>query len=244
MEIETHTVQDKLQSAQPNQTKVDVSKDGKSINEKAPKKLKTLEKVRKKYEKKKKKKKTKSTAKKYIPKKNLYHNDIIGIMDVMGFEIALPETIRTVEDLLMNYMIDVLNESIRLSQLRGRLKIKFDDIKTALRNDPVRLYRADYMQRGWNKFHENKKLFESGKTSNKTNLKNIAEAYEDKDDRGNNRRGRKYKTRRKATAGSDESEEEESDGHEDRRKKKANDGDEFFGYVEDPDDDFDDEDLS
>lgn len=121
------------------------------------------------------------------------------MLEALGFDEALPETLDTLEDIVIQYLIDIFNEATRLAELHGRAKVKLDDFKFAVRKDPNKLNRMDEINRNFKIIHQNKKAFDS-----KTHVKNLKQIADEagvepqgKVSKNSSRKGKKYKKRNK-----------------------------------------------
>ncbi|GMM33814.1 Taf13 protein [Saccharomycopsis crataegensis] len=155
-------------------------------------------------------------------KKHSFQSDIAYMMEALGFDIALPETLDTLEDILITYIVDLYNEALRSSEIHGRTKVKFDDIKFAVRKDKGKLHRMDEISRNIKIINQNKKAFDS-KNKQVKDLKVFEDSDGDvngirgvngekkKGGKNSSRKGLKYKKRKK---------EEVTDANGEPRKKR------------------------
>ncbi|GMM52509.1 Taf13 protein [Starmerella bacillaris] len=74
----------------------------------------------------------------------LFANDLKALLYAFG-DVDTPyvETIGVLEDILQEYLFSICNEAARMARAAGRNKIKVDDFKFALRNDPRKLGRVE-----------------------------------------------------------------------------------------------------
>lgn len=75
---------------------------------------------------------------------NLFTPDLPAIMYAYG-DVAFPSasSVDTLQDILEEYLTDICHETYRIARSGKRAKIKIDDIKFALRNDPRVLGRVE-----------------------------------------------------------------------------------------------------
>lgn len=94
-------------------------------------------------------------------KKNSFQGDIAYMMESLGFDEALPETLQTLEDITVNYLIDIFNETLKSAEVHGRNRIKLEDLKFAVRKDPRKLNRIDEIFTNLKIIATNRKGFDS-----------------------------------------------------------------------------------
>ncbi|GAA5963641.1 hypothetical protein JCM8115_002068 [Rhodotorula mucilaginosa] len=84
---------------------------------------------------------TKQVAQRKITKKGLFAKDLAPMMYGFGDDTPAPDTIAMMEELVIDHITDICIQANRVSTNRG--KIKVDDFRFALRNDPKKLSRLD-----------------------------------------------------------------------------------------------------
>lgn len=84
---------------------------------------------------------TKQAAQRKINKKGLFAKDLAPMMYGFGDDTPAPDTIAMMEELVIDHITDICMQANRVSSNRG--KIKVDDFRFALRNDPKKLSRLD-----------------------------------------------------------------------------------------------------
>ncbi|KAG5358139.1 Transcription initiation factor TFIID subunit 13 [Yarrowia sp. B02] len=102
---------------------------------------------------------------------NLFVNDIKPLLYAFGdVSEPYPETVAALEDILTDYIVDTCHEAAKMAEIAGRQKIKVDDFKFLLRNDPRKLGRAEELLVLQKEFVEARKAFDSteGKQLSKT----------------------------------------------------------------------------
>lgn len=74
----------------------------------------------------------------------LFANDLKALLYAFG-DVDTPyvETVGVLEDILQEYLAAICAEAARMARAAGRNKIKVDDFKFALRNDPRKLGRVE-----------------------------------------------------------------------------------------------------
>ncbi|OBA21896.1 TFIID-18kDa-domain-containing protein, partial [Metschnikowia bicuspidata var. bicuspidata NRRL YB-4993] len=106
----------------------------------------------------------------------LFTKDIETLLYSMGDgPVSLDSTVNCLEDCLVEFLTDISHESLQFARLHGRLRIKVDDVPFALRNDPLKLGRMNYIREQLAKIEKAKKLYD-------TNNVNEREYFADEDD--------------------------------------------------------------
>lgn len=91
--------------------------------------------------------------------------------------ISQEATVACLEDCLVDYLTDLAHESLRYARSQGRSRVKIDDLPFALRHDPMKLGRMNYMRDQLIKIERAKKMYD-------TNNVNEKELFADDDDEG------------------------------------------------------------
>ncbi|GAA5984291.1 hypothetical protein JCM10908_006127 [Rhodotorula pacifica] len=84
---------------------------------------------------------TKQAPQRKLVKKGLFAKDLAPMMYGFGDDTPAPDTIAMMEELVVDHITDICIQAHRVSTNRG--KIKVDDFRFALRNDPKKLARLD-----------------------------------------------------------------------------------------------------
>ncbi|GEQ71260.1 hypothetical protein JCM33374_g4941 [Metschnikowia sp. JCM 33374] len=98
--------------------------------------------------------------------------------------VSLDSTINCLEDCLVEFLTDLSQESLQFARMHGRSRIKVDDVPFALRNDPPKLGRMDYIRESLAKIEKAKKLYD---TNNVT--ANEKEYFSDEEDEDHDNEG-------------------------------------------------------
>lgn len=101
-------------------------------------------------------------------KQRLFSKDIETLLYALGDgPVSTDATINALEEILVEYLMDLCHKTLQYSKSQGRSRIKIDDIPFALRNDPLKLSRFLYILEQSSKIEKAKKMFEE-KNSNYT----------------------------------------------------------------------------
>lgn len=85
-----------------------------------------------------------NTSKQRKPKPRLFTKDVKALMYAYGdVEEPLTDSVNAVEDILMNYIVDLCHEAHAYSKVTLRQKVRVDDFKFALRKDPFKFGRLE-----------------------------------------------------------------------------------------------------
>ena len=101
----------------------------------------------------------------------------------------LPETVRILDEIVTDYIIDTVQIAAKAATVSGRAKVKADDIKFALRNDEVAIGRMrelitgdkfikDIRKTGGDEFEEGKVKHERGPGRGRKKRKDGLETHE------------------------------------------------------------------
>lgn len=125
-------------------------------------------------------------------KRQLFNKDIENLLYAMGDgPVSLDSTVACLEDCLVDYLTDLAHESLRYARSQGRSRVKIDDIPFALRRDPMKLGRMNYMRDQLIKIERAKKMYD-------TNNVNEKELFADDDEENDaDDAGEKQKTTKK-----------------------------------------------
>lgn len=93
---------------------------------------------------------------------NLFTNDLKSLLYAYGdVSNPHPETVAVLEDILQEYIAAMCFEAYRVAKAANRQKLKVDDFKFALRNDPRKLGRVEELLTLQKEIAEAKKMFEN-----------------------------------------------------------------------------------
>lgn len=80
------------------------------------------------------------TMSRRLKKTHLFSKDVAALMYAYGdVPQPLPESVQCVDELVSAYLVDICMSAYRTAQTVHRNKIKVEDFKFVLRNDPVKL---------------------------------------------------------------------------------------------------------
>lgn len=106
---------------------------------------------------------------------NLFSNDLKSLMYAFGdVPNPHPESVAVLEDILQDYIVSICHEAYRMAVAANRQKIKVDDFKFAIRNDPKKLGRVDEL------LHLQREIAEARKTFDNSEGKSLSKAYNEK----------------------------------------------------------------
>lgn len=92
----------------------------------------------------------------------LFTKDIETLLYGMGDgPVSLDSTVNCLEDCLVEFLTDLSHESLKFARLHGRSRIKVDDVPFALRNDPLKLGRMNYIREQLAKIEKAKKQYDT-----------------------------------------------------------------------------------
>lgn len=98
----------------------------------------------------------------------LFTKDIETLLYSMGDgPVSLDSTVNCLEDCLVEFLTDLSHESLKFARLHGRSRIKVDDVPFALRNDPLKLGRMNYIREQLAKIEKAKKLYDTNNVNEK-----------------------------------------------------------------------------
>jgi transcription initiation factor TFIID subunit 13 len=115
------------------------------------------------------------------PKQRLFTKDVKSLLYAFGdVEEPLPDTVNAVEDILMNYVLDLCHDAHAYSKVTCRQKVRVDDFKFALRKDPYKYGRLEELLKMSKAIETARKEFDS---SEGKSLKNV-QIDEDEEEAG------------------------------------------------------------
>lgn len=97
-----------------------------------------------------------------LKKTHLFSKDVAALMYAYGdAPQPLPESVQCVDELVSAYLVDICMSAYKTAQTVHRNKIKVEDFKFVLRNDAIKLGRANELIKLNKIITESKKLFNS-----------------------------------------------------------------------------------
>ncbi|GME94020.1 unnamed protein product [Ambrosiozyma monospora] len=135
------------------------------------------------------------SSKKVNKKTRLFVSDLKSLLYAFGDSPAPNvETIHALEDVLTSYLIDVITSANIARQIHGRHKLEIEDLKFALRKDPVKLGRVDELFKMDKEIAKAKKMFDD---VDKGSKRNAAAANFDGENGGLTGNGKQRKKQKK-----------------------------------------------
>lgn len=99
-------------------------------------------------------------------KPRLFAKDVENLLFALGDMPALTDgTVAALEDVLVEYLVDLCHKFQGYAHSQGRTRVKMNDLVFALRNDPLKLARLQYIVEQNDRIQRAKKMFEA-KTGN------------------------------------------------------------------------------
>lgn len=90
----------------------------------------------------------------------IFSKDVETLLYALGDgPVSLDSTMTALEDCLVEYMTDLSHEALQFARSQGRSRIKIDDLPFALRNDPLKLGRLNYIREQLVRIEKAKKMF-------------------------------------------------------------------------------------
>lgn len=124
----------------------------------------------------------------------LFTKDIETILYAMGDgPISLDSTVKCLEDCLVEFLSELSHGALQFARSHGRSRIKIDDIPFALRNDPQKLGRMNYIREQLAKIEKAKKMYDT----NNVNEKELFADDDDEEDEPKEKKSKKDKKGRK-----------------------------------------------
>lgn len=103
------------------------------------------------------------------------------------------------EDCLVDYLTDLAHESLRYARSQGRSRVKIDDLPFALRHDPMKLGRMNYMRDQLIKIERAKKMYDTNNVNEKELFAEDDEEGEDEEKAQKQSKKPKKKKQKKGT---------------------------------------------
>lgn len=108
---------------------------------------------------------------------DLFTGDIKALLYAFGdVPNPYPETVAVMEDILEEYITRVCYEAQKIARAGNRQKLKVEDFKFALRNDPRKLGRVEELLR------LQKEIDQARKTFDNSEGKSLSRVYDEKSD--------------------------------------------------------------
>ncbi|EJS42498.1 taf13p [Saccharomyces arboricola H-6] len=114
-----------------------------------------------------------------LKKTNLFNKDVSSLLYAYGdVPQPLQATVQCLDELVSGYLVDICTNAFHTAQNSQRNKLRLEDLKFALRNDPVKLGRAEEL------IATNKLITEAKKQFNETDNQNSLKRYRAGDEEG------------------------------------------------------------
>ncbi|CUM66318.1 uncharacterized protein PRCAT00003980001 [Priceomyces carsonii] len=98
-------------------------------------------------------------------RQRLFSKDIEALLYSLGDgPVCSDATINTVEDVLIEYLMDLSQKTLQHARAQGRSRIKLDDLPFALKDDPLKLARMEYILDQSARIEKAKKILDDDKT--------------------------------------------------------------------------------
>ncbi|SCU83158.1 LANO_0B08482g1_1 [Lachancea nothofagi CBS 11611] len=115
-----------------------------------------------------------------LKKTHLFSKDVAALMYAYGdVSQPLPESVQCLDELVSAYLIDICMSAYRTAQTVHRNKIKVEDFKFVLRNDEVKLGRAEELIKLSKIITDAKKLFNSSEGKTVKRARDMGEFHDD-----------------------------------------------------------------
>ncbi|EGW29914.1 uncharacterized protein SPAPADRAFT_63545 [Spathaspora passalidarum NRRL Y-27907] len=124
-------------------------------------------------------------AKRKRRKQRLFTKDIENLLYAMGDRpVSTDATVSALEDILVEYLTDLSGQILMFARSQGRSRIKMNDLAFALRRDPLKLARFQYIIEQSQKIERAKKMFEDKANDYSDGEKDGSDDENDIDDDG------------------------------------------------------------
>lgn len=128
-------------------------------------------------------------------KQRLFTRDIEQLLYSLGDgPYSSDQTVNALEETLITYLSDLCHTSITFARNQGRSRVKIDDFPFALRNDPYKLSRLEYIINQSQKIEKAKKIFDGDDKNVVSNLNALEDGENDNDNDNNNENENKHKS--------------------------------------------------
>lgn len=133
-------------------------------------------------------------------KQRLFTKDIEQLLYSLGDgPYSSDQTVNALEETLITYLTDMCHSTLQFARNQGRSRVKIDDFPFALRNDPYKLSRLEYIINQSQKIEKAKRIFDDKNVV--SNLNAIEKDNDDNDDYNKNKdeQGGSKRKKRKVT---------------------------------------------
>ncbi|CUM49922.1 unnamed protein product [Debaryomyces tyrocola] len=121
-------------------------------------------------------------------KQRLFTRDIEQLLYSLGDgPYTSDQTVNALEETLVTYLSDLCHTTLQFARNQGRSRVKIDDFPFALRNDPYKLSRLEYIINQSQKIEKAKKIFDD-----KNVVSNLSATEKDNDDNDDDNNKHKY----------------------------------------------------
>ncbi|RKP30270.1 TFIID-18kDa-domain-containing protein [Metschnikowia bicuspidata] len=135
-------------------------------------------------------------------KRQLFNKDIENLLYAMGDgPVSLDATVACLEDCLVDYLTDLAHEALRYARSQGRSRVKIYDLPFALRHDPMKLGRMNYIRDQLIKIERAKKMYDTNNVNNVNKKELFEDADEEDDDEEKMHKSKKPKKKKKKKTG-------------------------------------------
>lgn len=135
-----------------------------------------------------------NNIKKRRKRQRIFQKDIETLLYGMG-DLLLDPTVAALEDILQEYLLDLCNQTLVYAKSQGRSRIKMTDLAFAIRNDPLKLARYEYINEQTLRIDRAKKMLDDFGEDKQGNITDD----EDDDDEGNKNQKKEKKRKNKVT---------------------------------------------
>lgn len=134
----------------------------------------------------------------------LFSKDIETLLYSLGDgPVSLDSTVGCLEDCLVEFLSDLSHESLKYARSHGRSRIKIDDLPFALRNDPLKLGRMNYIREQLAKIEKAKKLYDTTNVNEKELFADDDDEDDDDEDKPKKKTKKKEKKKKPAVSFND-----------------------------------------
>ncbi|EDO15278.1 hypothetical protein Kpol_455p9 [Vanderwaltozyma polyspora DSM 70294] len=108
-----------------------------------------------------------------LKRTHLFSKDVSSLLYAYG-DVAspLPQTVTCLDEVISSYLVDICHKAYKVSKYSNRSKVKLEDFKFVLKNDPIKLGRADEL------IATNKLITEAKKQFNETDT-SVSKTFKD-----------------------------------------------------------------
>lgn len=149
-------------------------------------------------------------------KQRLFTKDIEQLLYSLGdSSYGYEPTVNALEEVLIEFLTDLCHNTSIYAKAHGRNKVKMDDFPFALRNDPLKLARIEYIIKQSQRIEKVKKMFDDKNVTTQAIGKPEKEEKEKEKETKKNKKSKKNKRRKAAEIEEDDEEEEDDEDAED-----------------------------